>query len=163
MSSIVIRPVSLGDVEEINEIRRQPGVMEFTMGMPSERVEDNRKFIERLGPDDHLLVAELDGRVVGIAGLNVMCGRRRHTASLGIAVHDAFQGRGIGRSFMQALLEIADDYLGLIRVELEVNADNTRAIHLYKSLGFQEEGRKSKAVFRRGEYLDMLIMGRIRQ
>lgn len=60
----IIRPVRPDDVEPINEIRRQPGVAEFTNAFPSERLEQNRGFIEQLGPDDHMMVAEVDGRVV---------------------------------------------------------------------------------------------------
>lgn len=162
MAELTIRPVRAEDAEAVNRIRRQPGVMEFTMGMPSERIAQNREFIERLGPDDHVLVAEVDGRVVGMAGLHVGRGRQRHAASLGIMVDEALHGRGIGRALMEALLDLADNHLGLVRVELEVFADNARAIHLYETLGFRTEGRKRKAVLRRGEFIDVLVMGRIR-
>ena len=162
MNGVRIRPVRVEDAEMLNELRRQPGVMEFTLGMPSERIADNQKYLESLGPDDHVLVAEAEGRVVGIASLHVAGGKRRHVGHIGIAVHDDFQNRGIGRSLMQVLLDLADNYLGLVRAELEVQADNPRAIHLYESLGFEHEGRKRKEVFRGGRYVDHLIMGRLR-
>ena len=162
MSTITIRPVRIEDVEDINAIRRQPRVMDYTLGLPSERIPTNRAFVEALGRDDHLMVAEVEGRVVGMAGLHVATGKRRHVASLGISVHDDFQGRGIGRLLMGSLLDIADNYLGLVRVELEVFADNARALALYESLGFQTEGCKRQDAFRRGQYLDVLVMGRIR-
>ncbi len=162
MSEIVIRPVRAEDAEAVNEIRRQPGVMRFILSMPSERVATNRGFLEGLGPDEHVFVAEVEGRVVGMAGLHVAAGRRRHAGGIGIAVHDDFHGRGIGRALMEALLDVADNYLGLVRVELEVMADNDRAIKLYESLGFQTEGRKRKDIFRHGDYVDALIMARVR-
>src|SRR3712207_5244745 len=113
MSTTIIRPVRIEDVDDINDLRRQPGVMDYTMSLPSERIPTNRAFIEALGRDDHLMVAEVDGRVVGMAGLHVAAGKRRHVAGLGISVHDDFQGRGIGRLLMGSLLDIADNYLGL--------------------------------------------------
>ncbi len=158
-----IRPVRPEDAEALNEVRRQPRVMEFTLAMPSETITFNRKFIEDLGPDDHAMVAEVAGRLVGAASLHVKHGKLRHSAELGIIVHDEFQGQGIGRALMGALLDLADNYLGLVRVELEVTADNERAIGLYKSLGFQTEGRKAKAVFRGGQYVDLLVMSRVRE
>ncbi|KKM11838.1 hypothetical protein SY88_06535 [Clostridiales bacterium PH28_bin88] len=162
MAEIKIRPVHPDDVEAINEMRRKPSVIDFTMSMPSERVADNRKFVESLGTDDHVMVAEVDGRVAGVGGLHVMSGKRRHVGNIGIMVGDEFQGQGIGKTIMKELLDLADSYLGLIRVELEVWADNNRAIHLYERFGFVIEGCKRKSVYRRGTYSDVLIMSRIK-
>ncbi len=163
MSDIAIRPVRAEDAEVINEIRRQPRVMEFTTGMPSERIAGTRAFIEGLGPNAHVLVAETRGRVIGMAGLHLGAGKRRHGGSIGIMVHDEFQGRGAGSRLMEALLDIADNYLGLIRVELEVLADNARAIAMYEKLGFVHEGRRRKDSFKHGQYVDVLMMGRVRE
>lgn len=107
-------------------------------------------------------MVEVEGRVVGSAGLQVHGGRERHAAALGIIVHADFHGRGIGRALMNAVLDVADNWLMLVRVELEVCADNTPAIARYESLGFHTEGRKRNATIRRGSYQDVLVMGRIR-
>lgn len=89
-------------------------------------------------------------------------GKRRHVGVIGIAVHDGFQRRGIGQALMEALLDLADTCLSLVRVELEVFASNARAIRLYERLGFEHEGRKRRGVIRRGQYEDVLAMGRVR-
>jgi putative acetyltransferase len=102
---IVIRAIRPEDGAALSDIRHQPEVMRFTPAMPSERPRD---FYGRCGADDHVMVGEVDGRVVGYAGLHVRDGKRRHTAWLGIAVHDEFAGRGVGRALMHALLELAD-------------------------------------------------------
>lgn len=156
---LLIRPVRAADAAALYELRQQPEVQRFTTAMPSERPSD---FIGKLGPDDHILVAELDGRVIGVAGLHGKLGKFRHAAGVGIAVHDAFAGRGVGRALMERLLDIADNWLGLVRLELEVFADNERARRLYERLGFVEEGRKRKAVFCGGQYLDELVMARVK-
>lgn len=157
-----IRPVRIEDAEAINEIRLQPTVLYGTLALPSERIASNRAHIEAFGINDHVLVAELDGHVVGMVGLHVRSGKQRHTASTGIMVHEEFQNRGIGRKLMADILEIADDYLGLVRVELEVLPDNDRAIRLYESLGFVVEGRKLKAHWGARGFTDILVMGRVR-
>jgi L-phenylalanine/L-methionine N-acetyltransferase len=161
-SEVVVRPVRLDDVEAIHQIRRQPSVIDCTLALPSERPEDNRRFLESFGPDDHVLVAVVDGRVVGMAGLHLKRGKLRHSGEFGMMVHDRFQGQGLGRKLLEALLDIADNHLGLVRVELEVLPDNARAIKLYESCGFEQEGSKRKAVRRRGGYADLLVMGRLR-
>jgi putative acetyltransferase len=156
---LVIRPVRAEDSGALYEIRRQPEVQKFTTAMPTERPID---FIGRLGPDDHILVAELDGRVIGVAGLHGKTGKFRHAAGVGLAVHDAFAGRGVGRALMERLIDVADSWLNLVRLELEVFADNERARRLYERLGFVEEGRKKKAIFRGGQFVDELVMARVR-
>lgn len=159
--AVALRPVRPEDAEALNALRRSPRVLEFTTSLPSERVSLTRQALERLSVDDHVLVAEVDGCVVGIAGLHVQPRKRRHVGVVGIGVRDDFQGRGIGRALMVALLDVADNYLGLLRVELEVMAANAAAIRLYESLGFEHEGRKRKDIIRRGQYEDVLVMGRI--
>jgi L-phenylalanine/L-methionine N-acetyltransferase len=160
-SEVEIRPVRPEDAEPIYQLRLLPSIVDGTLALPSGRIGEAHHRLERLGPDDHTLVAVVDGQVVGMAGMHVGRGKLRHTADLGMMVHDQFQGRGIGRKLLEALLDIADNYLGLVRVELEVYADNARAIRLYEHLGFEHEGRKRKGVWRHGEYQDVLVMGRL--
>ena len=50
----------------------------------------------------------------------------------------------------------------LLRVELEVYADNERAIALYEKMGFQREGLRRMATVRRGRYIDEYSMARLR-
>lgn len=47
-----------------------------------------------------------------------------------------FQNQGIGRAMLEKVLDLADNWLMLVRLELTVFADNERAVHLYESLGF---------------------------
>jgi putative acetyltransferase len=159
---VEIRPIRPTDADAVHRLRLLPTSIDNTMAIPSERVTRAQSRIDSSGPDDHVFVAVLDGQVVGMAGLHVGGGKGRHCASLGIMVHDQFQGQGIGRDLMEMLLHMADNFLGLARVELEVYPDNERAIRLYKSCGFEHEGRRRMAVWRHGEYQDVLMMGRIR-
>lgn len=161
-AEVVIRPTRPEDAEGIYALRLQPSVIDGTLQIPSLRFPDVRQRVESMGPDVHSFVAVVVGQVVGNAGLHVGQGKLRHTASIGMMVHDRFQGQGIGRLLLEALLDIADNFLGLVRVELEVYPDNTRAIRLYERAGFEHEGVKRQAVWRRGQHQDVLIMGRIR-
>ena len=161
-SEVEIRPIRPEDVEAVYALRLLPSVIDGTLAIPSTRIEETHRRIGSLGPDDHTFVAVVDGVVVGMAGLHLSAGKLRHTGSLGMMVHDQFQGRGIGRELLETLLHVADNFLGLVRVDLEVFPDNERAIRLYESCGFEHEGHKRKAVWRHGEHQDVLIMGRVR-
>lgn len=156
-----IRPVRLEDAEAIDALRRLPSVLTGTLALASARPDESRRRLERLGPDDHVFVAVVEGTVVGMAGLHVGAGKLRHTASLGMMVHDRFQGRGIGRRLLETLLDLADNALGLVRVELEVMPDNVRAVRLYERCSFEHEGRKRKALFQDGAHRDLLVMARV--
>ena len=138
----IIRPIRLQDAEGNAALRRMPGVMENTLGLPSCRVADSRAFIEGLVPNDHNLVAAAeDETVIGAAGLCVCSNpRMRHVGSVGIFVHTDWQGRGVGTALMETLLDLADNWLMLLRVELEVYADNERAIALYERWGSSGRG-----------------------
>ena len=151
-----IRPMELGDAPGFNVLRRMPGVFETTLGLPSERVQHSIDGFQRFGPDDHIFVAVLeDGTVIGSAGLQVCTNpRMRHVGTLGMLVHTEFQNQGIGTALMKTVLELADNWLMLVRVELEVFADNARAIHLYEKFGFEKEALLRMSVVRDGQYRD---------
>jgi putative acetyltransferase len=162
---LLIRPISMADVGGLQELCTQPGTMWGTAQIASRTLEQRRSQVESMATDrnTHSLVGELDGRLVASGTLHVGNGKRRHTGDIGICVHDDYVGRGIGRALMEALLDLADNTLGLKRVELDVITDNAAAIHLYESLGFEREGIKRCALFRGGVFVDLLMMGRIRE
>ena len=67
---LTIRPVLLQDAEALWVIARQEGVIETTMALPSLRLEQRMKSISALSENDHYMVAEKAGEVVGIAGVS---------------------------------------------------------------------------------------------
>lgn len=89
----------------------------------------------------------------------------RHVGVLGIGVHPAAQGQGVGRVLMEHLLAWVRahrdaDGRRVLRVELQVRADNPRAITLYRSCGFQHEGaRRCLVRADDGNLVDDLLMG----
>lgn len=89
--------------------------------------------------------------------------RRRHVGALGIAVSPAHQRRGIADALMRALIDRAENWMQITRLELEVYADNEAALALYRKHGFVEEGRMRAYAFRDGQFVDALAMARLKQ
>mgnify|MGYP001205046204 CR=1 FL=1 len=164
MTAITIRMARPSDAEAFYEIVTGPAVVWGTLQLPHQTPEAWRKRLEgNDGRFDYALLAEVDGKVVGSASLHRnRHPRTLHVAGLGMAVHDAYQGQGIGRTLLAALVEAADKWLNIVRIELEVYPDNQRAVKLYESFGFVPEGRKRMNAFRDGQYVDSLVMARIR-
>ena len=163
MTEIKIRSAELADYEAIHKVWTSPIVMRETLGIPYVSLDATRKQLENLPPIEQLLVAEVDGQVVGILGLHVRRNRMSHMAGLGIGVRDDHQDSGIGTRLMEAALELAFKWLNLRRIELHVYTDNTRAIHLYEKFGFSIEGTHKAFAFRDGAYVDAYSMALLRE
>jgi L-phenylalanine/L-methionine N-acetyltransferase len=163
----IIRPIEIGDGKGINALRRMPGVFENILGIPSEGVKRNEDFIVSMDSNHHQFVAVTKTQngediIIGSAGLVVNANHRtRHSGSIGIMVHKDYQNIGIGTALMEAVIDIADNWLMLVRVELTVFEDNERAIHLYGKFGFEKEGLKRLAAIRKGKYENEYLMARI--
>lgn len=107
------------------------------------------------------LVAEsADGQIIGqIDGRGARRRAGYGTVGLGITVHRDWRDRGVGTALMQGIIDWAWANPVVRRLELEVFSNNPRAIHLYEKLGFEHEGRRRRAFFKDGGWLDSLLMG----
>jgi putative acetyltransferase len=161
---ITIRRAELSDYEAIAKILTYPKVIWGTLQVPFPSVEQWRKKIAEPPEGFYSLVACIDLEVVGQIGLHTFPNqpRRHHVGAIGMVVRDDWQGKGIGTQLMQAVVDLADKWLNLSRLELGVYPDNEPAIKLYKKFGFQVEGTEIGSAFRDGQYVDALMMARVR-
>ncbi|MEZ2219125.1 GNAT family N-acetyltransferase [Rhizobium sp. RCC_161_2] len=160
--AVEIRAARPSDAESIALIANLPGFRAGTLRLPFQSIEQTREWLEKPAPDATNLVAVVAGQVVGNAGLRRHSGRQVHTGHLGMGVHDEFVGCGIGSKLLAALIDTADNWLAIKRLELTVYVDNKSAIGLYEKFGFETEGRLKAFAFRNGEYVDAFTMARIR-
>jgi len=85
-----------------------------------------------------------------------------HRGWLAIGIVREFRGKGLGQRLIEAALDQAWER-DFTRVELNVHADNDRAIALYERVGFAHEGRIRNAFRADGVYRDALSMAIIRR
>lgn len=107
-----------------------------------------------------MLLAFVDGRHVGNCSVNALGNmkRYRHRCSVAIALYQEYCGLGLGRIMLGVILEEAKR-CGYEQAELEVMADNQRAIGLYQSMGFEVYGRMPYNMkYADGSYADALWM-----
>lgn len=164
----VIRPAQRSDAAGMYALRIMPGVMENTLGGPYVRLCDTQAFLDAMDANSFQFVAETQADagplIIGAAGLQIPANPRlRHKGAAGFMVHRDYQGQGVGSALMEAVLDVADNWLRLVRVELGVYTDNIRAIGLYEKYGFMREGVRRKSAIRGGQYVDEAIMARVRE
>ena len=161
-TGLLIRAQEPSDWQEIAALTELPKVRWGTLRLPYIRKDQWRKWMENPPEERTGVVAVLEGRVVGVAEVFQHKGRRRHVGEFGMAVHDDFHRRGIGSALTAALIDVADNWLDLTRLELTVYVDNEPAIQLYRKFGFEVEGTLRRYAFRAGQYVDSLFMARLR-
>lgn len=160
---LALRALRPADAEQYHALLQLPSVVEGNPLMPFGTLAVTREYIDKLEPGKMAIVATAGDTLVGAAELSPFKGRRSHAGSLSVCVHDAWQRRGIGRVLMAELLDLADNWLGLRRVELNVFAENQAALALYRKFGFEIEARQRGAVLRRGVLIDCYVMARLRE
>ena len=152
------------DAADFARLMSDSGVFANLMQLPYPTEEMWRaRLEEQLQParSDLHLVAEQDGRVIASLGLHpAVQVRRRHVAMLGISVDAAFQRQGLGTMLMQAACDYADQWAGILRIELTVFVDNLGAQALYRKFDFRYEGTHSGFALRHGVYADVHSMAR---
>lgn len=162
---ISVRRATVADAEAFAAMLGHPEVFPQLLQMPHANPELWRtRLADMVGKPDLLLVAvSAAGEVVGGAGLHPAGAslRRRHVMELGMQVQPAWQRQGVGTQLLQALCDYADNWLGLLRLELVVYADNDKAQALYRRFGFVQEGVHRCHAMRDGVYVDSLSMARL--
>lgn len=166
--SLTIRRAKASDAAAIAEQFSDPDVYGGTLQLPypseelwAQRLAGNNP--PAAGSNEIVLAAVIDDKAVGLAGLHPVGAavRRRHAMSLGITVAQSHQRQGVGQALMTALLDYADNWAQILRIELTVYHDNQRAIRLYERHGFFPEGRLKAYALRNGAYEDVLTMARL--
>ena len=164
IENLQIRRAEPDDYLAVYEMFKSPEVFAGILQLPYPSREQWRQRLAETPEGLFNLVAVASDRVVGMLGLETFPNRprRRHVGRIGITVHHEWQGKGVGTALMAAGVDLADNWLNLTRLELEVYTDNEAAIHLYERFGFTHEGTMRQHAFRDGEYVDSNMMARLR-
>jgi phosphinothricin acetyltransferase len=160
-----IRPATSGDMPAVQAIYAHHvlnGFGTFEEVAPSlEEMQTRREAVEALGLP--YLVAENDGKVVGFAYAGLFRARSayRYSCEDSVYVAPGREGRGIGKALLGAVIEAARaaGYRQLIAVIGD--SHNGGSIGLHRALGFKDQGRLENVGFKRGRWLDVVMMQRL--
>lgn len=163
---VMLRSPDASDAEAvIRHITITSGETYFMARYPEEivtAVEEEKEFLRNINEDEDnfMIAAFLDGQLVGHAGVQKIQNliKLRHRGGFGISIRENVCGLGLGTIMLREVIEQAG-HTGFEQLELEVFADNPRAIHLYEKMGFQRLGVLPRACkLKDGTYRDEIQM-----
>ena len=160
----VVREPKEGDVEELLEyintlVEEDVPILvneKQTLEQEKRWLKDTLEAIEK-GKKVVLLAFDGD-RLVGNTQIEKDRWKSDHVGKFGISLKKGYRGEGLGTQLTAMVIEEAKDKLGIIKVVLEVFANNPCGLGLYKKLGFKECGKIPGGVKHRGEFVDRMMM-----
>ena len=160
---IFLTELDFANSETIRGWLNDPEVYKYLMvGHTPISVDDERRYYEAQAASAdaqnfEIHVAE-DGRYIGNVGIKDIHPVHRH-AELGIAIgRKEDWGKGFGFDAIVTCLRYAFDTLGLHTVKIRAHAGHTRALALYRRVGFVEVGRERETVFQEGRFADYVVL-----
>jgi phosphinothricin acetyltransferase len=155
-----IRRAELTDVEAITDIYNE-AILTTTATFDTEpkNAGDRANWFHAHGERHPILVAALDGRVVGWAALSEWSDRRAYdgTAEASFYVKAEFRGQGIGRRLLGAIIEEARR-VGLHTLIGRAAEGSSESIHLSESVGFVHIGTMKEVGRKFGRLLDVHML-----
>ena len=162
MSSITIRHSNKEEYEAVSEVYAGFDTASNTLQTPFPSKDLWKSRLENIPQGSYSLIAEKAGEIIGQIGFETSKNpRRKHVASFGMGVKESFHGQGVGSKLLSSVLDLADNWLNIKRIELVVYTDNEPAINLYKKYGFVVEGESENYAFRNGKFVNAFHMARV--
>ena len=165
---VIIREPKKEDAQSIvdfyNVVGGETDFLSFGKNEFKMSVKDYEKFIEDTALENNstILVATVDDKIISIATIgSSQKARTRHVGEFGIVIAKQFCDLGLGRKFMEHIIEWANSNGITKKISLVTSESNDRAIALYKKFGFEEEGILKKDNYVNGVYCNTIMMGLI--
>lgn len=155
-----LRPAIAGDLPAINAIYNHY-VLHSTATYQTEASAEAERAIwfAAHGARHPVIVAELDGRVVGWGSLSPFHARAAfaHTVEDSVYIHRDFHRRGVGRALLAELIARARA-LGHHTIIAAISADQEPSLALHQGFGFTESGRLREVGHKFGRWLDVVYL-----
>jgi RimJ/RimL family protein N-acetyltransferase len=157
-----LRALEPSDAEALHRWNSDPGAVQWMInGYPESLAQLTRRLGEdrpRNTYDKLILCIETDGTPIGVialTGAEPESGRAELDVCIG---EPAYRNGGYGTDAIRVICRYGFDQMRLHGISLWVVPENEAARHVYKKLGFVEEGRKRECFRRDGKWYDFILM-----
>lgn len=159
-STVNIRPLEKKDLRDVHKINNELKIMSYWFEEPYQSLSELESLYERHIRDEseRRFVIEENDDFAGIVEL-VELDYIHRNCEIQVVVTEKFKGLSLAENAMIEIVSYAFDILNMHKVYLYVDIDNKKAVHIYKKLGFKEEGYLREHFYTMGEYKDSYFMG----
>jgi len=163
IDSIILRKPEAKDIEALYIQKNDPEVAALLGGFSTgyshtdlnEWIEYHR---EKKNEVVWVIAATESDQCIGHVGL-YQIDHRCSASEFAIMIGDKSAWRkGLGKKITRFVIDYGFSMLNLNRIQITVLKNNSRALNLYLSVGFREEGIMRQAQFKNGKYIDLVIM-----
>lgn len=140
----ILREIMVEDVDCIAKIYESPTVRRFMEPLytPIEKEKEyTRDYIKHVyGFYEYgtwVVVEKTHGKIIGRAGLESYDDNEAEAVELGYLIADEHQRQGYGYEVCSAILKYAEERLGIIHVDTNIETENIASICLCERLGFR--------------------------
>lgn len=145
--NLFLRKMEHGDAEDLYEMRRDPLMNEHTDTKPDETINETRNYIDKMlkGVDNNEWILwsieyKQTKKVIGtICIWNIRSGLE--SGELGYGIIPAYQGKGLMKEALSAVMEYGFEGMGLKALEAYTEVNNLKSVKLLESCGFVEVDR----------------------
>ena len=157
---MILRDAKKEDGPAVYEWLQEKEILVWFPILPEKReIDDTHRIWMRFAVDERAgITAEVDGKVVGMAILNLnYYTKMKHHCLLSILVDKEYRGQGVGSALLKELEKVAKERHGLKMLHLEVY-DGNPAIHLYQKHGYVQFGKQERFTKENGKYVGKNLM-----
>lgn len=145
--NLMLRRMNYNDIDDLYEMRRDPGMNEYTDTKPDETIDDTRAYIDKMnkGIDDNKWIIwaiehKESGKVIGSISIwNIKS--ERESGDLGYGITPEYQGKGFMKEALSKVLEYGFNTMNLKVLEAYTEKDNVKSIRLLERCNFTEVNR----------------------
>ncbi len=157
-----MKPLELGDVDNIMTWVNDPEVVKNLQHFDKEfSREDEKNYVQKIltSKNDYVFsfLNKETGQYIGQGGIHGIAWENK-LGRLSIIIKREYWNKGYAQEILPKLVDHAFKRLGLHKIYLMHWKENKKADHLYRKLGFQEEGVFKDEYFWQGKYHDMVRM-----
>ena len=161
---VTLRPLKIEDVKYTLELRYDVEANKALIAYPFPvNIENEKQWIENLYPTGereniYFAIEQNSSKdFVGYLSLRNINYINRN-GDFGIILLKRFRGKGYSGEAMKLFFSYIFDQINLRKIQLEVLKENDKAIKIYESLGFNEEGILKEHIYQDGKYKDLVLM-----